>query len=240
MKLFSKIFGDNEREVKKFRPHRRAGQRARARDRGALATTSCAPRPTSSATALADGETLDDLLPEAFAAVREASQRQAGPAALRRAAHRRHRPAPGQDRRDEDRRRQDAVGDAAAVPQRARGQGRAPDHRQRLPGQARRAVDGPGLRRARPERRRPPARGGVPIYARETVSDDREHGAPAPCSRRDAYDADITYGTNNEFGFDYLRDNMAVALDGYRSSASCTSRSSTRSTTSSSTKRARR
>ncbi len=30
-----------------------------------------------------------------------------------------------------------------------------------------------------------------------------------PVSRRDAYLADITYGTNNEFGFDYLRDNMA-------------------------------
>ncbi|MCC6222288.1 MAG: preprotein translocase subunit SecA [Thermoleophilia bacterium] len=30
--------------------------------------------------------------------------------------------------------------------------------------------------------------------------------------RRDAYAADITYGTNSEFGFDYLRDNMAVAL----------------------------
>jgi len=29
-----------------------------------------------------------------------------------------------------------------------------------------------------------------------------------PCSRREAYSADITYGTNNEFGFDYLRDNM--------------------------------
>lgn len=29
-----------------------------------------------------------------------------------------------------------------------------------------------------------------------------------PCSRRDAYAADITYGTNNEFGFDYLRDNI--------------------------------
>lgn len=29
-----------------------------------------------------------------------------------------------------------------------------------------------------------------------------------PCSRKEAYDADITYGTNNEFGFDYLRDNM--------------------------------
>ena len=30
-----------------------------------------------------------------------------------------------------------------------------------------------------------------------------------PCSRKDAYEADITYGQNNEFGFDYLRDNMA-------------------------------
>lgn len=29
-----------------------------------------------------------------------------------------------------------------------------------------------------------------------------------PCSRKEAYSADITYGTNNEFGFDYLRDNM--------------------------------
>jgi preprotein translocase subunit SecA len=33
----------------------------------------------------------------------------------------------------------------------------------------------------------------------------------APCSRREAYAADITYGTNNEFGFDYLRDNMAFS-----------------------------
>ena len=32
-------------------------------------------------------------------------------------------------------------------------------------------------------------------------------------SRREAYQADITYGTNNEFGFDYLRDNMAPNLE---------------------------
>jgi preprotein translocase subunit SecA len=32
--------------------------------------------------------------------------------------------------------------------------------------------------------------------------------------RRQAYLADVTYGTNSEFGFDYLRDNMAVSLDG--------------------------
>jgi len=34
-----------------------------------------------------------------------------------------------------------------------------------------------------------------------------------PCTRAEAYAADITYGTNNEFGFDYLRDNMVVELD---------------------------
>ncbi len=33
-----------------------------------------------------------------------------------------------------------------------------------------------------------------------------------PISRKEAYEADITYGTNNEFGFDYLRDNMAFRL----------------------------
>ena len=35
-----------------------------------------------------------------------------------------------------------------------------------------------------------------------------------PCTRADAYAADITYGTNNEFGFDYLRDNMSSAVEG--------------------------
>ena len=34
-----------------------------------------------------------------------------------------------------------------------------------------------------------------------------------PSERRDAYNADITYGTNNEFGFDYLRDNMAWSIE---------------------------
>ena len=34
-----------------------------------------------------------------------------------------------------------------------------------------------------------------------------------PAERRNAYNSDITYGTNNEFGFDYLRDNMAWSLD---------------------------
>ncbi len=33
------------------------------------------------------------------------------------------------------------------------------------------------------------------------------------CSKKEAYECDIVYGTNNEFGFDYLRDNMAKSLD---------------------------
>jgi len=46
-----------------------------------------------------------------------------------------------------------------------------------------------------------------PDYVEEGVDDDRlKHLRPV--SRREAYEADITYGTNNEFGFDYLRDNM--------------------------------
>jgi preprotein translocase subunit SecA len=37
-----------------------------------------------------------------------------------------------------------------------------------------------------------------------------------PCVRREAYEADITYGTNSEFGFDYLRDNIAYDQKGLR------------------------
>ena len=36
-----------------------------------------------------------------------------------------------------------------------------------------------------------------------------------PCQRKEAYLADITYGTNNEFGFDYLRDNMAYDFNNF-------------------------
>jgi len=36
-----------------------------------------------------------------------------------------------------------------------------------------------------------------------------------PCTRKEAYQADVTYGTNNEFGFDYLRDNMQYSIENY-------------------------
>jgi len=46
------------------------------------------------------------------------------------------------------------------------------------------------------------------IYDPDYHSDDDRYEKLRPVSRREAYAADITYGTNNEFGFDYLRDNM--------------------------------
>lgn len=54
------------------------------------------------------------------------------------------------------------------------------------------------------------------IYDREY--DNQSHDDPRlrklrPVTRKEAYAADITYGTNNEFGFDYLRDNMVNEVD---------------------------
>ncbi|MBI2328339.1 MAG: preprotein translocase subunit SecA [Chloroflexi bacterium] len=50
------------------------------------------------------------------------------------------------------------------------------------------------------------------IYDPAYESADQRWNYLRPVSRREAYQADITYGTNNEFGFDYLRDNMVVDL----------------------------
>ena len=51
-----------------------------------------------------------------------------------------------------------------------------------------------------------------PAYLDDTHPDPRLQHL-RPCSRREAYATDITYSTNNELGFDYLRDNMAQKLD---------------------------
>jgi len=48
------------------------------------------------------------------------------------------------------------------------------------------------------------------IYDPTYTASDRRLDNLRPVPRAEAYGADITYGTNNEFGFDYLRDNMTV------------------------------
>ncbi len=52
-------------------------------------------------------------------------------------------------------------------------------------------------------------------YSNTDHDDERFHHL-RPATRQEAYQADITYGTNNEFGFDYLRDNMVREVDQLR------------------------
>ncbi|MBR3168937.1 preprotein translocase subunit SecA [Candidatus Saccharibacteria bacterium] len=57
------------------------------------------------------------------------------------------------------------------------------------------------------------------IYDKEYENeehDDERFRHLKPCTRKEAYNADITYGTNNEFGFDYLRDNMTSEVANLR------------------------
>jgi len=54
-----------------------------------------------------------------------------------------------------------------------------------------------------------------PHFTNEDHSDERFRHL-RPCTRQEAYRADITYGTNNEYGFDYLRDNMVREVDQLR------------------------
>src|SRR5213083_1770976 len=51
------------------------------------------------------------------------------------------------------------------------------------------------------------------LYDPTYEAEDKRLQHLRPCTRQEAYRADITYGTNNEFGFDYLRDNMVGNLE---------------------------
>lgn len=143
---------------------------------------------------LADGETLDDILPEAFAAVREASKRTLG---------KRHFDV-------------QLMGGAALhlgnVAEMKTGEGKTlvatlPSYLNALEGKGVHVVT-------------------VNDYLAEYQSElmGRVHrllgletgvilATMTPEQRRAEYAKDITYGTNNEFGFDYLRDNMAWTMD---------------------------
>lgn len=52
-------------------------------------------------------------------------------------------------------------------------------------------------------------------YVDDSHEDDRFKHLK-PCTRQEAYQADVTYGTNNEYGFDYLRDNMVREVEQLR------------------------
>ncbi|WP_420177059.1 preprotein translocase subunit SecA [Luteococcus sp. OSA5] len=143
---------------------------------------------------LADGESLDDLMPEAFAAVREATNRVLG-----------KRPYDVQ-----------IMGGAALhlcnIAEMKTGEGKTivalmPAYLNALTGKGVHVVTvNDYLARYQSEQM-----GRVHHFLGLSVGVILANMDPA--ERRAAYGCDITYGTNNEFGFDYLRDNMALSLD---------------------------
>ncbi len=156
--LARRIFGSaNDRRVKGYRP-RVAAINALEAEYAKLTDDQLRAKTDEFKRRAASGASVDDLLTEAFATVREGAKRALGMRhfdvqliggmVLQRRRH----------RRDEDRRGQDAGRDAAGLPQRARRQGRACRHRQRLSRQARRGMDGPDLPLPRPVGRRHRAR----------------------------------------------------------------------------------
>ena len=138
-----------------------------------------------------EGESLDDILPEAFACVREAARRTIG---------QRH-------------------FDVQVVGAIALHQGRIAEMKtgegktltSTMPAYLN-AIDGRGVHVITVNdylaKRDSEWMGG--IYRALGVSVGLIQSSMSPQERRPAYAADITYGTNNEFGFDYLRDNMAM------------------------------
>ena len=143
---------------------------------------------------LADGETLDELLPEAFAAVREASKR---------TLHKRHFDV-------------QIMGGAALhlgnIAEMKTGEGKTLVST--LPAYLN-ALEGKGVHVVTVNdylaRRDAEQMGRVHHFLGLSVGVILAQMRPD--ERRPAYACDITYGTNNEFGFDYLRDNMAWSID---------------------------
>ncbi len=143
---------------------------------------------------VADGETLDDIMPEAFAVVREAAWR-----------------AIGQRHFDVQ-----VMGAAALhegnIAEMRTGEGKTlvatmPAYLNSLGGEGVHVVTVNDYLAKRDSE----WMGG--IYRMLGVFVGLIQSSMTPAERRPAYAADITYGTNNEFGFDYLRDNMAMRAD---------------------------
>jgi preprotein translocase subunit SecA len=143
---------------------------------------------------LGDDETLDDLLPEAFAVVREAARRTLGQV---------HYPV-------------QLMGGAALhlgnIAEMKTGEGKTlvstlPAYLNALPG------DGVHIVTVNDYLAGRDADWMGRVHRFLGLSVGKILSELPPEKRKIAYDADITYGTNNEFGFDYLRDNMAWSLD---------------------------
>ena len=143
---------------------------------------------------LADGAALDSLIPEVFAVVREAAQRTLG-----------MRPFDVQ-----------LIGGLALhegkIAEMRTGEGKTlvatlPAYLNALPGKGVHIVTVNEYLASRD------AEWMGPVYRFLGLSVGVIRNGQTPAEKREAYGADITYGTNNEFGFDYLRDNLAFRIE---------------------------
>jgi len=213
-KFLNKIFDTNEKEIKKMAPlvekiNSLEPEMKKMKD-------SQFPKKTSEfRKRVAGGESLDDLLPEAFALAREAIRRVVGERAFDvqlMAAIALHQGKISEQKTGEGKTLSAAV---AAYLNALEGKGvhvvTVNDYlARRDTGWYGRALNFAGLSL------------GCIIHEQafildsnyeEKGQDDERLRHLRPVERREAYLADITYGTNNEFGFDYLRDNMVYELN---------------------------
>ena len=210
--IFRSIFGTkHERDVKRMRP---VVEAIGALEPGlqALADEALRARTTELRQRLRDGVELDDLLPEAFAAVREAA---------RRTVRMRHFDVQMMG---------GMVLHSGKIAEMATGEGKTlvatlPAYLNALPGLGTHIVTVNDYLARRDAQWMGPIYHALGLsvgviqhevqylYDPAFASPDIRLAALRPCTRKEAYAADITYGTNNEFGFDYLRDNMAVRAE---------------------------
>ena len=211
-----KLGGDSsEREIKKLRPYL-AQANALEEDYKALSDDALRDKTTEFRGRFLAGETLDDLLPEAFAAVREAAGRTIG------------------KRHYDVQMLAGMVLHSGRIAEMKTGEGKTLVATLPL---YLNAIEQKGGHLVTPNDYLSRLGGGwmgpvyvalglkVGVIAHEFAAIyDPDYHDPLkhpderlnhwrPVERREAYDADITYGTNNEFGFDYLRDNMVWEAD---------------------------
>ncbi len=214
MSILSKIFGSNEREIKKLRP---IVEKINSFEPSMvkLSDEELKNKTQEFRDRLGKGETLDDLLPEAFATVREAAKRVNG------------------TRHFDVQMLGGIVLHQGKIAEMKTGEGKTltstlPIYLNALSGKGAHVVTVNDYLARRDSNWM-----GSIFYAlglstacimhdasyryQPRVVDNNEVSIETenlePISRREAYASEITYGTNNEFGFDYLRDNMVSRLE---------------------------
>jgi preprotein translocase subunit SecA len=192
--FFRKIFGTrNERVIKGLLP---LVERINALEPGfeALSDEGLRAKTAEFKGRLAEGETLDDLLPEAFAVAREAAKRTLG-------------------QRTFDVQLMGGIAmHRGAIAEMVTGEGKtltsvAPAYLNALTGR------GVHIITVNDYLARRDAQWNRPIYEALDMTVGCIQGRMTSAERHPEYACDITYGTNSEFGFDYLRDNMKTRLE---------------------------